>query len=95
MTDKEKAFLVGLEKLTRETGIVISGCGCCGSPALDECSDLPTDAGYGFGYAGQVAWISPNDEYDWEKYRANVVKANIPICLKTDGKANETERETA
>jgi hypothetical protein len=35
-SDKVKRFLDGLTKLTRETGVVISGCGCCGSPYLYE-----------------------------------------------------------
>ena len=77
MTDNEKAFLIGLEKLTRETGIIISGCGCCGSPTLHAESDMPPEAGYAFG-AGycEVAWVSPHDEYDWEHYRDKIVKAN-------------------
>lgn len=34
MNKQEQAFIEGLTKLTRETGIVIAGCGCCGSPFL-------------------------------------------------------------
>ena len=42
MTKSEKfeAFRVGLEKLTRETGVVIGGCGCCGSPSLFDLTVL-------------------------------------------------------
>ena len=31
-----ETFLEGLIKLSRETGIVVGGCGCCGSPYLSE-----------------------------------------------------------
>jgi hypothetical protein len=77
VNSQEQAFLVGLEKLTRETGIVISGCGCCGSPSLDtvtkeELSD--ESAGYGFGYAGEVTWISRNDKYSWDKFSKSIAK---------------------
>lgn len=40
MTDAEKKFLEGLTKLTLETGVVIGGCGCCGSPFLDDAKSL-------------------------------------------------------
>lgn len=37
-------FLRGLEVLTAETGIYITGCGCCGSPHFNEydIATLPT-----------------------------------------------------
>ena len=31
-----EAFLQGMAKLSKETGIVVWGCGCCGSPFLEE-----------------------------------------------------------
>lgn len=78
MNDKEKAFLIGLEKLTRETGITIGGCSCCGSPFLRELKESESGeiAGYGFGYAEEVTWLSPSDEYGWEKFRASIIKQN-------------------
>jgi len=33
-TEKEKAFLMDLEDISRKHGIIIEGCGCCGSPGL-------------------------------------------------------------
>lgn len=53
-----KKFLVGLEKLTRETGIEIAGCGCCDSPFL---SVIQKDAAPEDGYkssrdGGCVSW---------------------------------------
>lgn len=77
--EREKEFLIGLEKLTRETGIIIGGCGCCGSPSLDEASDAELsdpDAGYGYGYAGEVSWISHADSYDWERFSDSIVRSN-------------------
>lgn len=38
MTDNMRNFLDGLTKLTMETGVMIAGCGCCGSPYLSEVS---------------------------------------------------------
>ena len=74
--DKERAFLIGLEKLTRETGVKIGGCGCCGSPFMDELEEKEkdTNAGYGLGYAGEVSWIAPSDEYNWENFSTSIVK---------------------
>ncbi len=34
--EKYEAFLNELTKLTQKYGVEISGCGCCGSPALTE-----------------------------------------------------------
>ena len=75
--DERKAdFLLGLAKLTRATGIAIGGCGCCGSPRIDALTpeDLDERAGYGYGYAGKVSWISPSDSYSWEHYADSVVR---------------------
>ena len=80
MTAKEKAFLIGLERLTRETGIVISGCGCCGSPTLNEVSELPSEAGYAYGVGScDVAWVTPKVASDWERYRDNIVTASTRV----------------
>lgn len=35
-----KKFLEGLNKLSEETGIIIWGCSCCGSPNLEERTKL-------------------------------------------------------
>lgn len=37
--EREKEFLKELTDLTLKYKICISGCGCCGSPALDDISD--------------------------------------------------------
>ncbi len=63
--DERKAeFLIGLARLTRETGVVIGGCGCCGSPYLDarEPGQMEERAGYGYGFSDEVAWISPSEK---------------------------------
>ncbi len=74
--EREIDFLICLEKITRETGIFISGCGCCGSPSLEQMTEEQNDplAGYGRGGQDEVAWIYPKDEYAWELYKQSIVK---------------------
>lgn len=76
--ERESEFLIGLAELTRKTGITIGGCGCCNSPWIDEAkeSDALSDprSGYGFGYAGEVRWISPKDKYSWENFSDSIVR---------------------
>lgn len=81
--DKEKfrAFVLGLEKLTRETGVIIGGCGCCESPDLElaKPEQLAVVAGYANltylpeEHYGQITWISP-DHMRWDDYREKIVK---------------------
>lgn len=40
-TEKEKEFLIGLTELSRKTGIIVTGCGCCGSPSLSDIGEEP------------------------------------------------------
>ena len=78
-SERKAEFLIGLAKLTRETGICISGCGCCGSPALDAMDDdeLPDErAGYGYGSAGEVLWISPSDSHVWERFADSIARVS-------------------
>lgn len=74
LTEDKKKFLVGLEKLTRETGIKIYGCGCCGSPDIIEVKITSDKSGYGIGYAGEISWIDPSDKDDWEDYSKTIIK---------------------
>ena len=76
LSEKERAFLIGLEKLTRKTGIKIGGCGCCGSPFLSEVGEtaLAVAAGYGRGYNDEIRWIDPEDDFAWESYSESIVK---------------------
>ncbi len=77
--EREKEFLIGLAKLTRETGIIISGCGCCGSPSIDEASDAELsdpDAGYGYGSSKEVIRISHADALDWKNFSDSIVRSN-------------------
>lgn len=43
--NKEK-FLTELTELSKKHGIVIHGCGCCGSPWLDELKENETNKKY-------------------------------------------------
>lgn len=76
--EAERQFLIGLEKLSRETGVYIGGCGCCGSPFLSYEPELNADPRAGYcsdeGKCGKVTWIDPGDNYDWENYKEEIVK---------------------
>jgi hypothetical protein len=50
---REEAFLAQLTELTKRYRIKVGGCGCCGSPYLDD-SDEPVEGSYRFG--GQLMW---------------------------------------
>lgn len=73
MSENERRFLVGLEKLSRETGVVIAGCGCCDSPFLADDQSFGESAGYAL-VGGTVMWVAPEDGYDWENYKDLIVK---------------------
>ena len=73
-TDKEKEFLIGLTELTKRTGIVIGGCGCCGSPNLQEIENIPEESGYVLCVGdSDVGWIHPGDDY-WEENKYKLLK---------------------
>ena len=76
MTPEEKTFIRGLEKLSRETGIIIAGCGCCGSPFMDELEQTAKseNAGYAVIEYGQIMWIAENDKDDWRRYAAKIIE---------------------
>lgn len=80
---RRKQFLLGLEKLTRETGLAIGGCGCCNSPWLGEVehTPIPDEAGYADLASDSngwedIKWIEPADSYDWENHADKIVKAD-------------------
>jgi len=73
VTEQERQFLIGLEKLTRETGVCIYGCSDCGSPWLGE-PDISDDrSGYAY-LDGFVQWVAPSNKWDWKRYGDTVVK---------------------
>ena len=74
LKEKEEEFLIGLNKLTKETGIKIHGCGCCGSPYLCEADISSEDSGYAIIGKEQVMWIDPSDSYDWETYSKDIIR---------------------
>jgi len=67
-TKRRRAFLTELGELTKKYGVAIGGCGCCGSPWLDDDADVSDErAGYSEG-GGELQWITPGDIYLWEAY---------------------------
>lgn len=77
MTSNEKAFLVGLEKLSRETGVTVCGCGCCGSPFLSalKTPESVDVAGYSAdddGLVSEIRWVSPADDYEWNEHKDRI-----------------------
>ena len=61
MTEAEKRFLIGLTKLTKETGIKIKGCGCCGSPFLAKCEGGKGYCFRGRGIPADVEWVNEGE----------------------------------
>ena len=74
--ERHREFLLGLTQLTRDTGVAIGGCGCCGSPFLyDASSPSDPESGYGYEGEGNVAWISHSDTYKWDAFRDSIVRS--------------------
>ena len=76
LNEKEREFIIGLNELTKKTGIAVGGCGCCGSPYLHEIDseDISNGAGYGDNGKSDISWISPADHYDWKLYKTTIYK---------------------
>ena len=69
MTPKESDFLTELEILTRKHGIAIGGCGCCGSPWLEELSDKRLALTYTYHYSDKVLWDNLDSEENIQRER--------------------------
>ena len=58
MKEEQRQFLKELAELTKKYGIVISGCGCCGSPSLEQTSDDGKYYADGFDSEGNALTIT-------------------------------------
>lgn len=77
MRSKEEDFLLELTALTQKYKLAIAGCGCCGSPSLDELKDVSPEDGYIHGHSMMdVRWVAKSDKYDWEKYSQFIIKGD-------------------
>jgi len=65
-TKDYSAFLRDLEALAVKHGVVIGGCGCCGSPGLFDAPQSP-EAGF-YRYVDYLQFIHPSDVYEWKLY---------------------------
>lgn len=63
-----RAFLSDLKELTVKHGVVIGGCGCCGSPWLMTAPKNPEEGFYRYRDEDFLQFIHPSDEYNWEKH---------------------------
>lgn len=70
---EEQAFLRDLHQLSIRHGIVIWGCGCCGSPSLIPLEGPTEGAGYGEGGSEGFRWLAPG-KYGHAKYKDTIVK---------------------
>jgi hypothetical protein len=64
MTESEKkvAFLRELTRLSRKYMLAISGCGCCGSPALDAMTAKDAEGSYDPEGSEDVEWNAERAE---------------------------------
>jgi uncharacterized protein with von Willebrand factor type A (vWA) domain len=76
----ELAFILGLEKLTRDTGMMLSPDGVLTRVENEASRDNP-EAGYGFeafsycfGTFDRLIWIDPENEDDWIDYSHTIVR---------------------
>jgi len=83
--EAKRQFLIGLEQLTRRTGIVIGGCGCCGSPYLRPLEDEERGDEAGYTMPGnyaledlEVMWVSQADTREWDRHKSKIVKPVSP-----------------
>ena len=74
-SDRVREFILGLTELTRKTGIVIGGCGCCDSPYVEWREGTGNKkAGYALIRDERVCWLTPEEKYDWADYSDQIVR---------------------
>lgn len=69
MTENDSNFLKELEALTRKYKVAIGGCGCCGSPWLNDLPEKKLTPSYGYYYDDKLLWDNPVSEENLEKQR--------------------------
>lgn len=60
--DKKRRFLTDLTAVSRQHGIVIGGCGCCGSPWVDDMDERYITGAYGYSSGGELMWLCASDD---------------------------------
>jgi hypothetical protein len=86
MTDKQRAFLTELRELTLKHGLLISGCGCCGSPYLEEVQEARDNFGsYTCDERGEnVEWLSPSNRSEYEQEKWEKALNNDQLALPVE-----------
>ena len=75
ITEKERQFILELNCLTRKHRIKIGGCGCCGSPFLEEIEKEPgPNDGYACDGSTELEWIAEIDPYFSEDDMGRIVR---------------------
>ena len=69
--ERHRAFLLDLRELAVKHKLVVSGCGCCGSPSIEDIERVDPKAGYSYDYF--IRWMSPDDEFQWKESGDKVV----------------------
>ena len=75
ITEKERQFILELNCLTRKHKIKIGGCGCCGSPHLEEFEKEPgPNDGYACDGSEKLEWIEEAYPYLREDDMERIVR---------------------
>ena len=61
--ERIEAFVCGLSELTKRYGLAVGGCGCCGSPFLENLMDSDDN----LYVVENLKYSSETGKYEWEK----------------------------
>jgi len=74
LNENEKKFIIGLERLTRETGITFFAQSYDRVDlSLYQANTESVEAGYGF-VDNELMWIEPSDDGFWKRNNGAIIK---------------------
>lgn len=61
LTPNQRQFLIELRDISLRNKVIISGCGCCGSPFLEDKDEISPQGGYysASGPSDSITWLQP------------------------------------